>query len=70
MKKFLTIVCIAVQALICGLANLFAIALVMNWFADTIGYHGFWNIPVFLIVAAMVLATLVVYMNSIASRKL
>ncbi len=68
--KILTIVCLAVQALIIGLANLFAIAIVMNWFTDTIGYHGFWNIPVSLIVAAMVLATLAVYMNSIASRKL
>jgi len=43
---------------------------VLNWFADTIGYHGFWNIPMFFVVSAIVLATLVVYLNSIANQKL
>ena len=42
----------------------------MNWFADTIGYHGFWNIPVFFVVAAMVCATLWVYLNSLVERNL
>ena len=70
MKKVMTIVCIVVQGLIIGLANLYAIALVLNWFADTIGYHGFWNIPMFFVVSAIVLATLVVYLNSIANQKL
>ena len=68
MKKVMTIVCFLVQTLIIDMANLYAIALVMNWFADTIGYHGFWNIPVFFVVAAMVCATQVVYMNSIVNQ--
>ena len=68
MKKVMTIVCFLVQTLIIDMANLYAIALVMNWFADTIGYHGFWNIPVFFVVAAMVCATQVVYMNSIMNQ--
>jgi hypothetical protein len=70
MKKVMTIICIVVQSLIIGVANLFAIAIVMNWFADTIGYYGFWNIPVFFVVAAIVCATLAVYVNSIANQKL
>lgn len=70
MKKVMTNVCIFVQVLIIGVANLFVIASVMNWFADTIGYYGFWNIPVFFVVAAIVCATFAVYTNSIANQKL
>lgn len=70
MKKVMTIICIFVQSLIIGVANLFVIASVMNWFADSIGYYGFWNIPVFFVVAAIVSATLVIYMNSIVNREL
>lgn len=70
MKKVMTIICISVQALIIGVANLFVIASIMNWFADTIGYYGFWNIPMFFVVAAIVCATFVVYTGSIANQKL
>lgn len=70
MKKIMTIVCIVVQGMIIGLAELFAIAIVCNWFADAIGYHGLWNIPMFFVVAAIVLATLVVYLNSIVNQKI
>ena len=66
----MTIICISVQSLIICVANLFVIASVMNWFADTIGYYGLWNIPLFLVVAAIVCATLAVYTNSIANQKI
>ena len=65
MKKILTIVCIFVQAVIIAIAEFVVIAIITGWYADTIGYYGFWNAPVALIVGTMVLSTWIVFVKSL-----
>lgn len=65
MKKFMTWFCIIMQMLIIGMGNLCVVVLITTAYADTVGYYGFWNVPVFLIVGGIVGVTLNVYMRSV-----
>ncbi len=65
MKKVFFAICFVAQLLIICVAELGVIAVVSNCFADAIGYHGFWNIPVFFIVSVLVCTTFAVFIKEI-----
>lgn len=57
--------CIIMQMIIIGMGNLCVVVFITNAYADAIGYYGFWNAPVFLVVGVIVGITLNVYMKSV-----